>query len=182
MTQHHPASSSLRWDQPWGSKRPKATAALQRYLARSLPSLTPLGLLPCSIVALPCFWERISAEGLSLTPNKSVRIVSLSSWPTLCNPMYCTCQDPLSMEFSKQDTRVGCHLLFQGIFPTHRLNPGLLHCRQIGYLLSHQGSPKICCSGFHIKLVVCQRHLVVTLSISLLQYVTVICCCFLKMV
>ena len=36
---------------------------------------------------------------------------------------------------------VGCHSLFQGIFPTQGLNPGLLHCRQILYHLSHQGSP-----------------------------------------
>ena len=30
--------------------------------------------------------------------------------------------------------------LLQGIFPTQRLNPGLPHCRQILYCLSHQGS------------------------------------------
>ena len=29
----------------------------------------------------------------------------------------------------------------RGIFPTQGLNPGLLHCRQILYHLSHQGSP-----------------------------------------
>ena len=29
----------------------------------------------------------------------------------------------------------------QGIFPTQGSNPGLLHCRQILYCLSHQGSP-----------------------------------------
>ena len=38
-------------------------------------------------------------------------------------------------------TGVGCHALLQGIFPTLGLNPGLLHCRQICYRLSHQGSP-----------------------------------------
>ena len=37
--------------------------------------------------------------------------------------------------------RVGSHSLFQGIFPTQGLNPGLLHCRRILYQLSHQGSP-----------------------------------------
>ena len=31
----------------------------------------------------------------------------------------------------------------QGIFPTRRSNPGLLHGRQILYHLSHQGSPRI---------------------------------------
>ena len=35
---------------------------------------------------------------------------------------------------------MGCHFLFQGIFPTQWLNPGLQHCRQTLYHLSHQGS------------------------------------------
>ena len=37
---------------------------------------------------------------------------------------------------------MGCHALLQGVFPTQGLNPGLLHCRQIIYQLSHQGNPK----------------------------------------
>ena len=39
---------------------------------------------------------------------------------------------------------VGSLSLLQGIFPTQGLNPGLLHCRQILYQLSHQGSAFIC--------------------------------------
>ena len=35
---------------------------------------------------------------------------------------------------------MGCHFLLQGIFPTQGLNPGLSHCRQMLYRLSHQGS------------------------------------------
>ena len=31
----------------------------------------------------------------------------------------------------------------RGIFPAQGLNPGLLHCRQILYQLSHKGSPRI---------------------------------------
>ena len=38
---------------------------------------------------------------------------------------------------------MGCHLLLQGIFPTQESNPGLPHCRQILYQLSHKGSPRI---------------------------------------
>ena len=34
--------------------------------------------------------------------------------------------------------------LLQRIFPTQGLNPGLLHCRQILYQLSHKGSPESC--------------------------------------
>ena len=37
---------------------------------------------------------------------------------------------------------VGHLSLFQGIFLTQELNRGLLHCRQILYQLSYQGSPK----------------------------------------
>ena len=44
-------------------------------------------------------------------------------------------------DFSGKDTGVVCHFLLQGIFPTKGLNPGLLHCRQILYQLSSQGSP-----------------------------------------
>ena len=40
-----------------------------------------------------------------------------------------------------KNTGLGCHSLLQGIFPTQGLNLGLLHCRQILYHLSHQGSP-----------------------------------------
>ena len=58
--------------------------------------------------------------------------------PTLCDPM--ACQAPLSMGFSKQDTGGG-YFLLQGIFPAQGLNPGLPHCRQIVYCLSHQESP-----------------------------------------
>ena len=39
-----------------------------------------------------------------------------------------------------KNTEVGCHALFQGIFPTQESNPGLPHCRQILNRLSHQGS------------------------------------------
>ena len=42
-----------------------------------------------------------------------------------------------------QNTRVGSLSLLQGIFPTQRLNPGLLHCRRVLYQLSHKGSPRI---------------------------------------
>ena len=42
-----------------------------------------------------------------------------------------------------QNTGVGSFSLLQGIFPTQGLNPGLPHCRQILYQLSHQGSPRL---------------------------------------
>ena len=60
---------------------------------------------------------------------------------TLCNPM--DCSPPGSSvhgDSPGKNTRVGCHALLQGIFPTQESNPGLLHCRWILYHLSHQGN------------------------------------------
>ena len=51
-------------------------------------------------------------------------------------------QAPLSMGSPGKNTGVGCHFLLQGIFPTLASNPGLLHCKQMLYPLSHQGSPR----------------------------------------
>ena len=46
-------------------------------------------------------------------------------------------------DFPGQNTGVGSLFLLQGIFPTQGLNPGIPHCRQILYQLSHKGSPRI---------------------------------------
>ena len=42
-------------------------------------------------------------------------------------------------DFPCKNTRVGCHSLLQGIFPTQGSNLGLPDSRQILYSLSHQG-------------------------------------------
>ena len=39
-----------------------------------------------------------------------------------------------------KSTGVGCYFLLQGLFLTQGSNPGLLHCMQILYQLSHEGS------------------------------------------
>ena len=44
-------------------------------------------------------------------------------------------------DFLGKSTGVACHFLLQGIFPTQGSNPGILHCIQMLYRLSHQGSP-----------------------------------------
>ena len=65
-----------------------------------------------------------------------------------------------SMGFSRQECLVGGHSLFQGIFPTQGLTPGLPHCRRILYQLSHQRSPganRLSCtlfSRFHIGVLI----------------------------
>ena len=55
--------------------------------------------------------------------------------PTLCNPM--------SQVHGILQTRILEWVVVSfswGIFPTQGSNPGLLHCRQILYHLSHKGS------------------------------------------
>ena len=62
----------------------------------------------------------------------------------LCNPMdYSLSGSSVHGDSPGKNTGVGCHFLLQGIFPTQGSNPGLLHCRQVPYHLSHQGSPSV---------------------------------------
>ena len=66
--------------------------------------------------------------------SQSCSVVSDSSWPHgLYSPW----------NSLGQNTGVGSLSFLQGIFPTQGSNPGLLHCRQILYQLSHQESPRI---------------------------------------
>ena len=66
----------------------------------------------------------------------------------LCDPM-----DPtrLLCPWNSPGKNIGviCHSLLQQIFLTQGLNLGLLHCRQILYHLSHQGSLIIAATGFY---------------------------------
>ena len=67
------------------------------------------------------------------------------SCPTLCDTMDGSLPDSsVHGDSPGKNTGVGCHDLLQVIFPTQRLNPGLLHCRWILYHLSYQGSPQTC--------------------------------------
>ena len=68
---------------------------------------------------------------------------SVSHWClTLCSPMDCSPPGLLCPWNSPgKNTGVGSHSLLQGIFLTQESNRGLLHCRQILYQLSYQGSP-----------------------------------------
>ena len=70
-----------------------------------------------------------------------MRAKSLQSCLTLCNPMDCSPPGTsVHGDSPGKNTGVGCHALFQGIFPIQGLKPGLPHCRQILDHLSHQGS------------------------------------------
>ena len=64
-----------------------------------------------------------------------MKVKIAQSFPTLCNPMDCIVHEilqPRTLEVSLQE-----------VFPTQGSNPGLLHCRQILFQLSHQGSSAV---------------------------------------
>ena len=86
--------------------------------------------------------------------RNNIRITSLNAYcvlflvaqscPTLCNPMdHSPPGSSVLGDSSGKNTKVGCHSLLQGIFPTQGSNLGLRHCRRILYQLSHLGSPWI---------------------------------------
>ena len=59
-----------------------------------------------------------------------LKVKSLSRVWLFVTPYTVAYRAPQSMEFSSKSTGVGCHFLFQGIFPTQGSNLGLLHYRQ----------------------------------------------------
>ena len=75
----------------------------------------------------------------------SPRSEEISDVAQSCQTLY-DAMDPTRLlcpwDFPGKNTGMGCHFLLQEIFPTEGLNPGLLHCRQTLYHLSHQGSPE----------------------------------------
>ena len=129
-------------------------------------STKPLGRV---LAALNGHWERLRAGGFKLlTPGASqvswVKLARCRPWApgelslmevesTKFQPVFVShsvialwCQGLQPTRFlcpwdsPGKNTGVGCHFLLQGIFPTQELNLGLLHCSQILYHLSHQGS------------------------------------------
>ena len=66
---------------------------------------------------------------------------SLQLCPTLCNPMNGSLPGSSHGILQAGILERIAILFSRGIFSTQGLNLGLLHCRQILYCLSHQGSP-----------------------------------------
>ena len=80
------------------------------------------------------FW----AESLLQLPMK-VKVKSLSCSRLFATPWIVACTKLLRpWDFQGKSTGVGCHFLLRGAFPTQGSNPGLSHCRQTLYRLSHQ--------------------------------------------
>ena len=98
-------------------------------------------LLPSSSCYLECGHD----GGSSSSHVRLWKVSVTQSFPTLCNPMDCSLPGSSVHGILRgKNTGVDCHVPLQGIFPTQISNLGLLHCRQILYCLSHQGSPGLC--------------------------------------
>ena len=77
--------------------------------------------------------DNIKVWGLK-SESESRSVMSSSLWPH---------RFIQSMEFSRPESWSGLLSLLQRIFPTQGWKPGLPHCRQILYQLSHEESPRI---------------------------------------
>ena len=80
------------------------------------------------------FTNWATKEAQSSYESESRSVVSNSLWP---HGLYSPWNSP------GQNTGLGSLCLLQGIFPTQGLSPGLPHCRQILFQLSHNRSLRI---------------------------------------
>ena len=113
--------STWRLSKVWGISR--ATGSAQKAKVGNCPAFsTP--------------YPRVQRKGMAALCLASQLCL------TLCNLM--DCSPPGSSVHGEwtENTGVGCHPFLQGIFSTQELNQGLLHCRRILYLLSHQEIPR----------------------------------------
>ena len=102
------------------------------------------------LTKLLCPWE---------SPGKNVICLVAQSCLTLCDPMDCS-KPGSSIHGDSPGKNIGmcCHALLQGIFPTQGSNPGLQHCRQILYHMSHQGSKNIGADCHFLFQEICRWH------------------------
>ena len=108
----HPCLSQPHSQQPWDGSN---TDVLQQM--NGLKKIWHIHKTEC------CVWQSLSRVGLFATP-----------WTVAC-------QAPVhGINSPGKNTEVGCHAFLQGIFLMQESNLGLLHCRQILYHLSYQGS------------------------------------------
>jgi len=150
----------------WADKQPRAFFCLSRidFWVRSIFTvLNPSTHIFMSTYIIPIFesqklFSSVCACNQEETHFMSALVSTQPSWKceslshvllfatpwtvlTLWDPMEPT-RLPCPWNSPGKNIGVGSHSLLQGIFPTQGSNPGLLHCRQILYHLSHQGSPR----------------------------------------
>ena len=93
---------------------------------------------PCKDYHCSVAYNSTYLEEFKISTHKTLCLVA-----QLC-PKYCNRPGSSVHGVSPgKNTRVACHALLQGSFPTQGSNPGLPHCRQILYRQSHWGSHRI---------------------------------------
>ena len=141
----HPSS---RWDESLIEPL-SATESINVGAGEQRPSDAPKQLHDSEQSALSFSFFTIKQEGwarwsLEFCWELTLTVLCLVAqlYPILCDPMdYSLPGSSVHGDSPGKNTGMGCPALLQGIFPTQGLNPGLLHCRQILYHLSHQGRP-----------------------------------------
>ena len=113
-------------------------------ILNTLSQILPSCLLPgCHrALALSALLHALNSQWLSiLFTVMYVLCLVVQSCLTLCKPTDCSLPVfSVHGDAPGKNTRVGCHALLHGIFPTQGLSPGLPHCKGIPYSRSHQGS------------------------------------------
>ena len=117
------------------------------------------------------------------SPGQNAGMGSLSFlqgiFPTQVKPRSPTLQMdslPAKPPGKPKNTGLGSLSLLQWIFPTQELNGHLLHCRQILYQLSYQGSPSIprlythCCFSWDVLFFLLMYNLINFYSICRTQF------------
>ena len=128
-----PPGSSVHGDSPGKNTGVSCHALLQEIFP--IQGSNP-GLLHCRWI-LYC----LSHQG---SPDVIISSVQLLSYVRLFATAWTVaCQAPLSRGLSRQEYWNGLPFPSPGIFPIQESNPGLLSCRLILYLWSHQGCPLV---------------------------------------
>ena len=88
--------------------------------------------------------KKCFSYGIIIEKNRCAEIQVLWQWKSFsCVQHFVTSWTIQSWNSPGPNTGVGSCSILQEIFQTQGSNPGLKHCRQILYQLSHQGSPSI---------------------------------------
>ena len=89
-------------------------------------------------------WEGFPRDTIFILESSERCCLITKSCLTLCDPKDYSLPGSSVHEISQARILEWVAISFsRGIFPTQGWNPGLLHCRQTLYRLSHQGSPRL---------------------------------------
>ena len=102
-------------------------------------------LFSCVLKALPSIqsfpFQSLNSATSVFPATITSNLVFVTQLHLFVTPWTAACQAPHPWNSPSKNTGMCCHFLLRGIFLTQGSNLGLLHCRQILYHLSHQGSP-----------------------------------------